>query len=228
MEMKELLAKIGQMMVFPEPELTRENTALMLIDMQKLAGPEFILWEAEEAGVDRAEAEKAVAEFGARMKEATLNAARVLKAAREKDLLIAHTRIECRTKDGRDVGRIHKRLNFVVPPGSEWAEWMPEVAPIEGEVVLTKTCSSFFTGTSIDTVLRNADIENLIIVGFYTEQCVTTAARDAADTFYYTIVVSDAVQAQTQEKHETALDHICGLYVNCMATDEIVDLIEKL
>ena len=64
------------------------------------------------------------------------------------------------------------------------------MAPIDGEVVLTKTCSSFFTGTNIDTVLRNSDIENVIMVGFYTEQCITTAARDAADTFYYTIVVS--------------------------------------
>ena len=61
--MNQLLSKINQSLSFPAPALTRDNTALLLIDMQKLAGPEFILWEAEEAGVPKEEAEEAVAEF---------------------------------------------------------------------------------------------------------------------------------------------------------------------
>ncbi len=49
MDMKELLAKLHG--PFPKFEMKRDTTALLLIDMQKLAGVEWIVKGAIEAGI---------------------------------------------------------------------------------------------------------------------------------------------------------------------------------
>jgi nicotinamidase-related amidase len=108
------------------------------------------------------------------------------------------------------------------------SSFFEDVRPTEGEIVLPKTCSSFFTGTAIDRILRNIGIENVIIVGFYTEQCITTTARDAADTGYYVYVVNDAVAATTVEVHDAALRAIEDRYAKILSTDKILDKISSL
>lgn len=227
MDMNELLRKLPS--VFPkEFELKKEKTALLLIDMQKLAGIEWIVKEAIEAGIPGGSAREAVKDMDRRMKRAIENSRKILEACRKKDITIAYTRIEALTKDCRDVGHLHRLHRFIVPPGSEWAEFFDEIKPKEGEIVLSKTCSSFFTGTSIDTVLRNIGIDTVIIIGFYTEQCITTAARDAADIGYNTIVIEDAITTLTQEKHDNAINAIADLYVKVMSTDQILEKLEKL
>jgi biuret amidohydrolase len=149
-------------------------------------------------------------------------ASEVLQACRQSGLTIAHTRIHSLTPDGRDAGRLHKLLGLVIPPGDHFADFLPGVEPAPGEIVIPKTCSSFFTGTNIDVVLRNLGIENVVLVGFYTDQCITTAARDAADTGYYTFVVEDAVAAQTQEYHQQALDHIRDVYAGVFTAADFI------
>ncbi len=105
---------------------------------------------------------------------------------------------------------------------------MKGVAPIEYEVVMRKTCSSFFNGTSIDDVLRNSGIEYTIIVGLYTEQCVSSTARDSVDKGYYTILIDDAVETWTMERQISGIANIDRVYVKCMTTDQVVELIDKV
>jgi ureidoacrylate peracid hydrolase len=93
---------------------------------------------------------------------------------------------------------------------------------------MPKTCSSFFTGTHIDRILRYIGIENVIIVGFVTEQCVSTTARDACDHGYYVYVVSDACATSTKEKHEYELDFISNLYAKILTTKEMTSRLEAL
>ena len=131
------------------------------------------------------------------------------------------------TKEGRDVGRLHRLHKFIIPPGSVWAEFFDEVKPIEGEIVLTKTCSGAFVGTNLDRILRNMGIETLIVVGYYTDQCVETTVRDAADIGYYTILVEDACTTLTEELHNNAIKALKDTYVKVMKTDEVLKEIES-
>ena len=123
-------------------------------------------------------------------------------------MTIAHTKIEALTHDCRDVGKNHRLHGHLFPVGSEWGQFYNQVSPKEGEIVMPKTCSSFFTGTHIDRVLRYIGIENVIVIGFVTEQCVSTTARDACDHGYYVYVISDACATSTKEKHEYELASI--------------------
>lgn len=62
--------------------------------------------------------------------------------------------------------------------------------PDPDEIVITKTSSSVFTTTNIDTVLRNLDVRYLILAGVLTDQCVESAVRDACDLNYLVTLVT--------------------------------------
>jgi len=126
-------------------------------------------------------------------------------------------KIQSRTTDERDVGRLHRKLDFIVTPGSEWAEFFDEMEPIDGEILLTKTCSGAFLGTDLDRILRSMSLETLIIIGFNTDQCVDTAARDAADIGYDVVFVEDGCTTHIQRAHQNALEAIGDVYVKLEA-----------
>jgi nicotinamidase-related amidase len=224
--LQELLEKIKK--PFPKFELTPGETVLLLIDMQKLAGTDWLIEEAIEQGIPADVAKKAVKDMNKRVEKVLENSKKILEACRKKGIDRIHVKIESKFDDGRDVGRLHKLHNFIVPPGSVWGEFFDEVKPSDNEIVLTKTCSGAFVGTDLDRILRNLGTETLIIIGFYTDQCVETAARDAADIGYNTILVEDACNTLTQELHDNAIKALKDIYVKVLTTDSLLAVIDRL
>ena len=150
------------------------------------------------------------------------NQVRILAAARAAGCEVIYTVIEALTRDGRDRSLDHKLSDILVPRGSPLARIIAAVAPGEDDIVLPKTSSGVFNSTNIDYVLRNLGIENLIVVGFVTDQCVDMAVRDGADRGYYVTCVGDACAAYSEERHAGALRAFGG-YCRVVTTDRIVD-----
>lgn len=145
-------------------------------------------------------------EFARALRDRALPAMReLLEAARSRGAEVVYTVIESLTKDGRDRSLDHKLSNIHVPKGSRLAGVIDEVAPVGDEIVLPKTSSGVFNSTNIDYVLRNLGIENVVVVGFVTDQCVDMAIRDGADRGYYMVCAQDACAAYTEERHASAL-----------------------
>lgn len=223
MEFEELVGRLRTPSPFDRLELHRDSCALLLIDMQVVAGIDHMLDDATNAGISDHDAREALADMDRRIKAATVQASRVLEAFRARNMTVVHTRVQARTPDCRDVGNLHRLLGLVIPPGHRYGAFLPGVEPRDGELVLPKTCLSIFSGTNVDTVLRNAGVTTVVIVGFFSEQCVTTSARDAADIGYYTFVVEDAVATTTQQIHVQAMDHIRELYAGLLTTDRLLE-----
>ena len=81
--------------------------------------------------------------------------------------------------------------------GSVNADFHRDLQPRKGETVVQKDNVSVFAGSSasvLDTVLKHAGIDTLIVTGLQTHACVAGAARDAAAAprGYRVIVSSDA------------------------------------
>jgi nicotinamidase-related amidase len=89
--------------------------------------------------------------------------------------------------------------------GSWGAEISEEVAPLAGEVVVTKHRSSAFRGTDLDVVLRAQGVETVVVIGEQTPGCVEATYRDAAYHDYYNVLVEDCVAAFDPEQHEASL-----------------------
>ena len=54
-------------------------------------------------------------------------------------------------------------------------------------------------------MLRNIGIEDLVVTGFLTDQCIDHTVKDAADRGFYVTCLADACMANTQARHEAAL-----------------------
>ncbi len=93
---------------------------------------------------------------------------------------------------------------------------------------MNKTCSGICVGTPIDRVMRNLGIKKVIVVGFYTDQCVSTSIRDLADLGYEVDMIEDAMTAMSQERHDRALQGIKFIYANCETAQQLLERIHSL
>ena len=89
--------------------------------------------------------------------------------------------------------------------GTKGAEIVPELAPLEGDVVIPKRRYSGFFGTDLDITLRERGVDTLRLVGDCTNICVLYTAADARNLGYAVEVVRDAVTSFDEEAHRNAL-----------------------
>ncbi len=184
-----------------------ETTALIMIDMQR----DFL----EEGG------------FGSMLGNdvSLLRAAiepckAVLKAAREKGLMVIHTReghrrdmTDCppakKARGGLEIGLGDKGpMGRILVRGEEGHDIIKELYPLEGEAIIDKPGKGSFYQTDLELILRNRNIKTLIVCGVTTEVCVHTTVREANDRGFEAIVVSDAVGSYFPEFNRVALEMI--------------------
>ena len=89
--------------------------------------------------------------------------------------------------------------------GTWGAQICNEVAPVPGEVVITKHRASAFHNTDLDLILRAMGIRTVVVIGEQTPGCVEATYRDAAYHDYYNVLVEDCVAAFDPEQHEASL-----------------------
>ncbi len=160
--------------------------------------------------------------FARALRERALPAMKqLIDGARGRGAEIIYTVIEALTRDGRDRSLDHKLSNILVPRSSPLGQVIPAVAPQDDDIVLPKTSSGVFNSTNLDYVLRNLGVENVIVAGFVTDQCVDMAIRDGADRGYYMICASDACAAYSDERHSGALRAFGG-YCRTQSVAEVL------
>ena len=208
------------------PEMTRTNTALLLVDVQDLATPEHLAARAIAAGLEETGVAAALEDYSQRFYAAVSNCERLLKHARDAGVACIHVKIEALSDDARDTGPAHRRLGWRYPPGSPEARFLSPVEPARGEIVITKTVSGAFTATNLDAVLRHMGVQWLIVAGFETDECIEATGRVALDLGYLTLFAEDACTAYEAAAHEAFM----GKYASwglTRATDRLVELLAE-
>lgn len=121
---------------------------------------------------------------------------KLLEHARKTGMRVIFT-THAHRRDGCDMGLygelwppIAERSGLV--DGEPGIDIYPEVAPIEGEIVIKKHRYSGFFGTDLDMILRTLKIENVVVTGVTTENCCHATARDAMFNGYRVAFISDA------------------------------------
>lgn len=212
-------AYIGWRQPLSELDLRSGATALLVIDMQYADAHMEHGIMAKRRAMGQL---KGLDYFEGRLRTIIPNIQRLQSAFRERSIEVVFTRIQSKTKDGRDRGGAHKDLEIFCPPGSKDAEILEELAPLGDELIFSKTTGSVFNGTNIHYVLTNMGIKNLVMVGVMTSGCVESAARDAKDLGYGVIVVDDACATWTDDMHQAALRVMGEVFAKIKTTDQVL------
>ena len=204
----------------PEPELRRDDTALVVIDMQyACASIDHGIHAMRRAmgltnGLDY---------LGERLELAVGNIQRLQRAFRERGMEVVFVRICAKTRDGRDRSKAHKDLDNHSPEGSKDAEILAELAPQGDEMVFDKTTGSAFMSTNLHYVLGNVGIRNLVFVGTMTGGCVESSVRDAKDLGYGVIMVEDACATWSHALQEASVMVVNEVFGKVKTTAEVLE-----
>jgi ureidoacrylate peracid hydrolase len=209
-----------------ESAIVPARSALLFIDVQNYnARPDGGMYI--EQGLKADEAETKYDYFFKHLTDVVIpNMQRLQQASRALGIEVMYTVIESLTKDGRDRSLDYKITGFNVPKGSWNAKMLNQINPQDDEIIFSKTSSSVFISTNIHYVLGNLGIDFLIMSGLLTDQCVSSAVRDACDLGYLVTLITDACSTYTQDRHQTSIDHIRG-YCRLRTTDEFLCELEQ-
>jgi nicotinamidase-related amidase len=83
----------------------------------------------------------------------------------------------------------------------EFMKVHPDVAPVTGEVTVTKRRVSAFTGSDLEVVLRASGITHIVLTGISTSGVVLSTTREAADKDYRITILSDCCADGEEEVH---------------------------
>ena len=204
-----------------------EQTALLCVDLQFLdaARGHGVFADVEQSGVPR----EAQEYYFVMLEKVVLpNVARLQAAFRERGLEVIHARIQSLTQDGRDRSPQHKQLGLLAAPGSKDAEFLPEVAPQGDELIINKTASGVFSSTNLEFVLRNIGIRSVVVVGVYTDECVSTTVRHSSDLGFHTVLVEDGCTTVTEQRHRFTVSTLRDRYVRVLSTEQLLGLLSRV
>jgi len=205
-----------------DPVLFPHETALLVIDVQStyLERPDRnSLTQEEQLHFDR------WTPFHRRMREIVIpRTAALLAFFRKHRMECLFARIACQTRDGRDRSLSQKMPgwnNLLLPKDDPPSQLLPELAPRNDEIVVTKTTDSALTGTNLRLILHNLGIRNVVCAGIFTDQCVSSTVRSLADESYNVIVVEDCCAAGSDDLHRKELEIINMIYCHVMSSAEL-------
>jgi len=131
----------------------------------------------------------------------------LIKVARANDWPVIHSRHEHR-EDLSDFGL----SKYIEPPscieGTRGAQIIDELAPAEGDIVVTKRRYSTFQNTELDLILRQLGIAGLITCGILTDACVFSTVAQGRGLDYKFWMVADALAGSTPAAHEATLENM--------------------
>lgn len=106
--------------------------------------------------------------------------------------------------------------------GSAGTEVHAAVAPMPGEIIITKHRVSAFFGTDLDVILRANGIETLLLAGIVTSGVVLSTVRHAADADYRLLVVEDCCADRDAEVHRMLVEKVFARWATVVKAEDVL------
>ena len=152
--------------------------------------------------------------------EALPSMERLLGGAREAGIPVIHTTGEARP--GSRLGAATQRARVPGEDDVVGYEFMPSLAPVEGELMARKARASAFFGTPVTTWLRQVDADTLIVAGESTSGCVRASVVDAYSHGLKVAVVEEATFDRSLLSHKVNLFDMHLKYASVLHLGEVL------
>jgi maleamate amidohydrolase len=158
---------------------------------------------------------------GGNIGPAIANTVPLLAAARQRGWPVAHSRIVF-----SDSGADHNVFTLKVPGmlALKEGDWnsaiVPELEPLDNELVVRKTVPSAFFGTALAAWMTQRGVQTLLVAGAVTSGCVRASVVDAMQFGLRPLVLSDCVGDRAIGPHNANLFDMEQKYAAVMTRDE--------
>ncbi|MHB2035193.1 MAG: hydrolase [Nitrososphaerales archaeon] len=109
------------------------------------------------------------------------------------------------------------------PPAKDWAEFMPELGPKEGDIIITKKQWGAFYGTDLDLQMRRRKLDTIVLCGIATNYGVESTARFAYEYGYQQIFAEDAMASMSAEAHNASINYALKRMGRVRSTEQILE-----
>lgn len=117
--------------------------------------------------------------------------------------------------------------NILITLDDDDSQIIDDIAPVNDEIVVTKTTDSALTGTNLRLILNNLGIKTVVCAGIFTDQCVASTVRSLSDESFNVVVLEDACAAGTMELHNAELTIINNIYAKVCSTDDLIKVLSS-
>jgi nicotinamidase-related amidase len=197
----------------PTLRLSERRVALLVVDFQVFAAD-------RSAGLGRLAAERGIEEeleeYYEQVGSARRNVHDLLTAFRARRLPVLYS---------RRVAEPGTAAPWVPTADDATAAVVPELAPLAGDVVVTRAATSPFASGALDAAMAATHVESLVVTGLILGGAVDCAVREAAERGRAVVLVADACAAETYALHDCVSSQLGGGVVRVRSTDAVLALL---
>jgi len=204
---------------FGRPTGMGTRPALLIIDVQyRTTGTvEKPFWES-------------IKEFPTSCGDVAWNAVRhiqpILKVFRDKNWPVLYPHVA--PKKAYDGGRLAAKVPSIMSIPEKGYEFVAEVAPVEGDILVPKKQPSAFFGTALTSYLIDVDADTLVVTGCTTSGCVRSSVVDAFAYNFRVAVPEEAVYDRSKVSHAVNLFDMSEKYADVMPTKDLLSRLSNI
>jgi len=156
---------------------------------------------------------------------AARNIARLLSFFRERKWPVIYPYVS--PKESFDKGRLSEKVPALMTVAKNGYDFMAEIAPTDGDILLPKKHPSAFFGTPLVSYLVDLGVDTLIVTGCSTSGCVRGTVVDGFAYNFRAIVPHDCVYDRSQVSHAVNLFDMAEKYADVMTCDELMSAMKS-
>lgn len=153
----------------------------------------------------------------------------LLALAREKNVPVLYTKV-LYNKNFRDGGIFIQKVPVLktMVEGEPLAEIVPQLPPVESDIIIVKQYASAFFGTSLAATMTSMGVDTLILTGCSTSGCIRASAVDGMQYGFRVIVPRECVADRHAGPHEANLFDINSKYGDVVSKSEVMEYLGRL
>lgn len=159
--------------------------------------------------------------------DAVGNIAKLVALFRQKGFPILYPHVAPKNS-ATDGGRLAAKIPSIMGIDAKGYDFVEEIAPVKGDVLLPKKHPSAFFGTPLVSHLVDLGVDTLIVTGCTTSGCVRSSVTDAFAYNFKVLVPDDAVYDRSPTSHAVNLWDMNAKYADVYSSTGILKLVEDL